>query len=450
MYVSPPPPGSAAASLPGNRIGWSYFVHYSGWNVRWDEWVAEADLLKDTAESRAMAQLLKSRKSASGKKGGKDGKSDGSDASKKDGVGGVPGGGNDSALPLSKREQLEQQRKRERMQADDAAQRQAKYLRTNNLVFAPGAAGGGGGAEGSVVASYNALPSSLSLKVALPFVLKKVLVDDWEQINGGDIVPDGDIASSLPGAKKAKDTNGYSLSRKVVDLPVKVTVRMLFDQFLKEKEAALKGDDAAVGGAPPPPPKSAASSSSSSSSASSAAVAAPRSAADVAAELAPWKDFAQGIMHYFERSLPVLLLYKAERTQYESFRAAKSSSISSSSSSSFSSSSSSGAAPSQQALVDVYGMEHLLRLFVKLPYIVSSSAITEGEARALLSRIGEVLKHMQKNVGPLQSGRYREPRGGEWCKGEEDRMARDAAKERARDLAEARAVKEVELAEAMA
>ena len=56
---------------------------------------------------------------------------------------------------------------------------------------------------------------------------------------------------------------------------------------------------------------------------------------------------------------------------------------------------------------------------------------------------------MQKNVGALQSGRYREPRGGEWIKGEEERKTRDAAKEKVKENAEARAVKEVERVEAV-
>ena len=228
------------------------------------------------------------------------------------------------------------------------------------------------------------------------------------------------------------------MSRKVLDLPVKVTVRALFAMFIKDKESALVeaarkaaadvgGDSSAPGGAPP-----------------------AGSAAEDSSAVASMRDLCNGLLNYFERSLPTLLLYKNERPQFEAFRASSSSSSSSRSSSSSSSSSSVDAgAASPQPLSDVYGLEHLLRLFVKLPYIVSASTVTEGEARVLLSRVGEMLRYMQKNVGALQSGRYREPRGGEWIKGEEERKTRDAAKEKVKENAEARAVKEVERVEAV-
>ncbi len=38
---------------------WHYFVHYQGWNVKWDRWVEEDSLFEDTESSRILAKRLK-------------------------------------------------------------------------------------------------------------------------------------------------------------------------------------------------------------------------------------------------------------------------------------------------------------------------------------------------------------------------------------------------------
>eukprot|EP00978_Attheya_sp_CCMP212_P030251 scaffold110542_cov52-Attheya_sp.AAC.3 len=35
--------------------GWSYWVHYLGWNSRWDRWIPQEDVLDDTDENRALS-----------------------------------------------------------------------------------------------------------------------------------------------------------------------------------------------------------------------------------------------------------------------------------------------------------------------------------------------------------------------------------------------------------
>lgn len=40
-------------------FSWHYFVHYHGWNVKWDRWVEEDQLYPDTPDSRALAKRLK-------------------------------------------------------------------------------------------------------------------------------------------------------------------------------------------------------------------------------------------------------------------------------------------------------------------------------------------------------------------------------------------------------
>ena len=69
---------------------------------------------------------------------------------------------------------------------------------------------------------------------------------------------------------------------------------------------------------------------------------------------------------------------------------------------------------------DVYGAEHLLRLFVRLPQIVASSSATNPlfpDRASLISFAectSELIVHLQKNKTTCFKGRYREPKEVEW------------------------------------
>lgn len=58
-----------------------YFVHYAGWNVKWDEWVAESRVVKHNEEGLKKQKELKQGHQSKGKRGKKDGK----DEKKEDG-----------------------------------------------------------------------------------------------------------------------------------------------------------------------------------------------------------------------------------------------------------------------------------------------------------------------------------------------------------------------------
>ena len=48
---------------------WHYFVHYQGWNVKWDRWVDEDQLYEDTPDARILAKRLKEESKCLKKKG---------------------------------------------------------------------------------------------------------------------------------------------------------------------------------------------------------------------------------------------------------------------------------------------------------------------------------------------------------------------------------------------
>lgn len=43
----------------GNK--YTYFLHYMGWNSRWDKWVAESDLMAAGPEAQEMQKQLKEK-----------------------------------------------------------------------------------------------------------------------------------------------------------------------------------------------------------------------------------------------------------------------------------------------------------------------------------------------------------------------------------------------------
>ncbi|XP_031110388.1 protein MRG1 [Ipomoea triloba] len=93
-------------------------------------------------------------------------------------------------------------------------------------------------------------------------------------------------------------------------------------------------------------------------------------------------EILNGIRCYFDKALPVLLLYKKERQQYHE---AVSDNVSPSS---------------------VYGAEHLLRLFVKLPELLSYVKIEEETVIRLQQKLLDFLKFLQKNQGAFFVSTY--------------------------------------------
>ncbi|GMI32695.1 hypothetical protein TrCOL_g5725 [Triparma columacea] len=209
---------------------WRYFVHYLGWNVRWDKWVGEFDLLADNEETRKIVKMVKQVKTRNKGGGGKRQKVQVEDD--------IPEGS-----AMNKLEQMDEEREAER--------RRLKFLENNSLV------------EVDNVNPFRAIENAggkpmgneAVMRINLPFPIKKMLVEDWEEMK-----------------------NENSTRRQVLHLPVEVTVDKFLEDFKKDKKGNLKGDD-----------------------------------------LKKWDVFLQGLKLYFNKSLPALLLYKSERHQYASY-----------------------------------------------------------------------------------------------------------------------------------
>ncbi|XP_052188927.1 protein MRG1-like isoform X1 [Diospyros lotus] len=84
------------------------------------------------------------------------------------------------------------------------------------------------------------------------------------------------------------------------------------------------------------------------------------------------KEIMNGLNCYFDKALPAMLLYNCEREQYQTIA--------------------DNVSPST-----VYGAEHLLRLFVKLPDILHHANIEEETLKELQEKLVDFLKFLQKN-----------------------------------------------------
>ncbi|KAG2789864.1 hypothetical protein JG687_00012764 [Phytophthora cactorum] len=84
----------------------------------------------------------------------------------------------------------------------------------------------------------------------------------------------------------------------------------------------------------------------------------------------------QGVQSYFDRALSSILLYRMERRQYQELRQKQSEEV---------------------PLSQIYGAEHLIRLFVRLPVLLASSNISPRELNQIQARLNDFLKFVQKN-----------------------------------------------------
>lgn len=92
-------------------------------------------------------------------------------------------------------------------------------------------------------------------------------------------------------------------------------------------------------------------------------------------ELESLQGIMEGIQHYFDRALGYLLLYRMERKQYEDTRAKH----------------------PDTPMSEIYGIEHLVRLFVRLPVLLGSAELPAKDVGPLQARLADFLKYLQKN-----------------------------------------------------
>lgn len=99
------------------------------------------------------------------------------------------------------------------------------------------------------------------------------------------------------------------------------------------------------------------------------------------------REVADGLHTYFNAALPAILLYRFERPQYnEKFH---------------------GAIGNEELLPSsVYGAEHLLRLLLKLPFMLENTGVDIEMMQRIAEKVNDLAKYMQKNGRTLFLAEY--------------------------------------------
>ncbi|WVQ81183.1 hypothetical protein IAT38_003305 [Cryptococcus sp. DSM 104549] len=254
-------------------VGPHYFIHYKGWKQTWDEWVPEQRLLKlneaGFAKRRHLleAQTKKNRPLA--------------------GPGGVGSPSLAGGKGKEKKKEVGKKRGRE--------------------------------ALGDTEADFMKRPE---VKIAIPDVLKLVLVDDWENV---------------------------TKNNQLVTLPRKPHVRELLEEYRQYVTSSKKQD---------------------------------RSARATAL----LSEIIAGITLYFDKALGNNLLYRFERAQYVEQKRQN----------------------ADKPMSEIYGAEHLLRLFVNFgPFIAYTNIDTES-LNILRDYINDIMQWMIKEQKRLFVKEYEE------------------------------------------
>jgi len=414
---------------------WHYFVHYQGWNVKWDRWVEEGSLYVANEASRELAALLKKeldkivklqRKGGGGndinvirrlmaqleaefreeerreelrKKGllppkadddnaGSDGNDEGDDNKdgdaadgdtlnnkKGDGADAVAGGGEDPKEPATSSGVTPKPKKKT---YPKALLEKEKKLRKKHL-------------EGKLWRK-----ASHAQKIVLPFTLKKVMVEEWELVTLCGMVP------RLPSGVPIREALNRFLQNKLQQLGIafdgagdghRSAAENCGGGNRSSEEEKKDGDPADV--------------SAELEAMENAELEAMTEDDETAKKRREWEEMVNGVAQLFDEALPVHLLYEQERMHH---RVIMRSEILE------------GKLPSE-----IYGCEYLLRLMVQFPTLLLESGLPESDMRTILSKMNELLRFLQKHQSELFNATYRKPEGKELKK----RIPRKMKKEKA-------------------
>ena len=114
-------------------------------------------------------------------------------------------------------------------------------------------------------------------------------------------------------------------------------------------------------------------------------------------------EVCAGLRLYFDRSLPLILLYKYERPQHNMFAAEEGARLNAARSS---------AASSAVPIIrwsNIYGCEHLLRLFVKLPALLAETIQDNKERKLVVGILTEIIRFIESRRSELFITRHYQP-----------------------------------------
>ena len=246
---------------------WWYYIHYLGWNVQWDRWVAEGHLYEASESNKLFAKRLqeevKNIKAELRSKGS--GKPAASRVAKE----------LERRMTLMEREHRIEERRRE-LSAQGKVMGQAEA----DALFSPAPKARNKWNKANIDKEIalrqrhlqgKRLQSSAELLV-LPFTLKKIMVEEWE------IITQSNMLASLPAA---------------------ISIRQALDMFLKTKLEVLRPAEENVDV--------------NADAVNDLLV----TEVSVSKQETEWREMVDGVCLFFDQALPERLLYLTEQIQYD-------------------------------------------------------------------------------------------------------------------------------------
>lgn len=350
---------------------WWYFIHYNGWNVKWDRWVEENHLYEPTESTKAFSkrlhvEVLKIKAELRKKHAGK------------------PGGVH-VAMELERRmiqmerEHRMEERRRELAERGEVMEENEEVLEETK----PRNKWTKGNIKREISLRERHLQGRRSQTsselLVLPFALKKIMVEEWE------IITQCDMLAALPAAVPIREAlNRYRESK----LGVKHDKKPDEDkeqasahsshsllQTIGEKEQAKETEKEQASSPTSPSP----------------VVATPsflqpigeKEQAKETEQEREYREMVDGVCLFFDQALAERLLYEPETVQYETLQA-----------------------DATKRSSDIYGCEFLLRLFIRLPALLVGE-LTEKESKSILARLNDLVRFLQKHQTTLFSQSYR-------------------------------------------
>lgn len=358
---------------------WHYFVHYSNWNVNFDRWVAENDVFMMTNDVISYAERLSKEHRALLQQ------------MRKPGTKGKKQWQTVDGTAFLRKWKTRMIRIGQEMNFERGGN--SKISADHNIhTFKPEATGVDAGlkvkqslmthatwSKAALAIERNLLEHGLTSRqprkhanaVALPFALKKIIVQQWEIISQCRMMP---------------------------CLPAQVSIRQALNRYLDSKNVDAQ------------PSKSAAELQGNSVE-ELAGLGAERgkqdvqcaSAIDVAPAISPrindvvgreeaarrgqeWRDMADGVAMLFDEALASRLLYREEQPQLRVIDSLPEYSMT--------------------PFSEVFGCEHLLRLFVRLPEMLADN-LSEAEAKPIIAKVNDFVRFLHKNQGTLLTQTHR-------------------------------------------
>ena len=341
---------------------WHYFVHFDFWNVNFDRWVSESDVFVISDEVTALAERiaqehrslqLEMRKT--GVKGKKSFQTVNGAAFLKE--------WKKRLLKIHQEFGVDQSTDlpAQKSQADDCEESDhidkeprktfswTKAALSNELKYRQ---------QGL---TSRRIPNATN-GISIPFALKKLVVQQWEYINQCEMMP---------------------------CIPASTTIRQALNQYLNSKNVR---HSSSIGSVMPTAVNVHTATGSSDGTISSGVPDSTISTNDGSHEFQDdgreqeWRDMVDGIAMLFDESLESRLLYREELPQLRTIC--------------------SMVEFSMTPYSELYGCEHLLRLFIRLPEMLADN-LPDDECRQIMAKVNDFIRFLHKNHTSLFTQTHR-------------------------------------------